>query len=178
MVTNDGYLSDPYKKVWRADLSNTVADARPNERQQLVLNVRMRHYLPAVRAALHVDYRFFDDDWDISSHTVDLAWYQNLGDNWQLTPSLRYYSQSQAYFYGPFFYNARSDGYASSDYRLSPYGALSFRLRLERNWGEFSTNVEWESYRAAASLALDDVGVENPGLVEFDILSLGLKLHL
>lgn len=178
LVNNDGYLSDPYKKVWREDLSNTVADKRPNERQQVIASARLRHYVPSLRGALHVDYRFFDDDWDVSSHTVDLAWYQNIGDNWQLTPSLRYYGQSQAYFYGPFFYSARDDGYASSDYRLSPYGALSFRLRLERNWGEFSANLEWESYRAAANLAPDDVSVENPGLVEFDILSLGLNFHL
>jgi hypothetical protein len=178
IVSNQGYLSDPYKKVWRDDLSNTVADSRPNARLQTVLGARLRHFVPNLNGALHLDYRFFDDDWDISSHTVDLAWYQNLPHDWQLTPSLRYYSQSQAYFYGPFFYSGRSDGFASSDYRLSPYGAVSFRLRLERNWGQFSTNLEWESYRAAASLALNDVQLENPGLVEFDILSFGLQLHL
>lgn len=40
-------------------------------------------------------------------------------------------------FYGPFYANPRSDGYASSDYRLSPYGAISLRVDLREAPGSW-----------------------------------------
>jgi hypothetical protein len=174
----NGFLSDPYKKVWIDDQANTINDSRPNERQQFVAQLRMRHFLPELKAALHVDYRYFEDDWDIASNTLELAWYQNLPDGWMLTPSLRYYTQTQAYFYAPYFFTARGDGFASSDYRLSPYGAVSVKLRLEKRWQGFDLHAEWESYQASADYSLNSVSVENPALVEFDILSLGFNWRL
>ncbi len=173
-----GYLSDPYKKVWQDDIANTVADARPERREEWVGQLRLRHFLPDIKAALHVDYRYFEDDWDIASHTFDVSWYQNLPGGWQLTPSLRYYSQTQAFFYAPYFFSARADGLASSDYRLSPYGAWSLRLRLEKQWGDIGLHAEWEGYEASADYALETVDVENPSLVSFQLLSLGLNWQL
>lgn len=173
-----GYLSDPYKKVWQDDISNTVADQRPERREEWVGQLRLRHFVPDWKGALHVDYRYFDDDWDIRSHTVDLAWYQNLPGGWMLTPSLRYYSQTQAFFYAPYFFSARADGMASSDYRLSPYGAWSLRLRAAKQWGQLGLHAEWEGYEASADYALDDVELENPSLVSFQLLSLGLTWQL
>ncbi|NCG28082.1 MAG: DUF3570 domain-containing protein, partial [Verrucomicrobiales bacterium] len=32
-------------------------------------------------------------------HTIDTSWFQNLGRNYQLVPSIRYYSQSAADFF-------------------------------------------------------------------------------
>ena len=67
----------------------------------------------------------------IDSHTFELAWYQTLFDRFRLVPSARYYSQSQADFYAPFYTAPRSDGLRSSDYRLSPFGAYSYRIQAE-----------------------------------------------
>lgn len=173
---HNGFLSDPYKKFWVVDQSNTLNDARPTKREQFTAQARLRHFLPEIKAALHADYRYYDDDWEITSHTFDFAWYQNLPNDWMLVPSLRYYSQTQAFFYAPYFFSARADGFGSSDYRLSPYGALSVRLRLEKHWDAFGFHAEWEHYEASADYSLDEVDVENPGLVEFDILSLGVDL--
>ncbi|MFT5576394.1 MAG: hypothetical protein ACI89D_001918, partial [Bermanella sp.] len=97
-----GYLSDPYKLAYIASLSNPlVADNRPNDRRQWVWLSRFRHFLPAANAAVHVDYRYFYDDWDIESHTLELGWYQNLGSSWRVDTSARYYSQTAADFYAP-----------------------------------------------------------------------------
>ena len=52
-----------------------------------------------------------------------------LWSSFRLIPSLRYYTQSQADFYAPYYISERSDGYYSSDYRLSPYGALAWRVK-------------------------------------------------
>ena len=50
--------------------------------------------------------------------------------------------------------------------------------RLEKRWQSFDLHAEWESYEASADYSLDSVDVENPALVEFDILSVGLNWRL
>lgn len=170
---HDGFLSDPYKLAFVN--ATTTNDSRPDGRDIFAWVTRFRHFFTGLRAALHLDYRYYEDDWDIVSHTADAAWYQNLGDGWQLVPSVRFYSQSQAFFYAPYYNSARADGFASSDYRLSPYGAVSFRLKASKAWAGWKIALSWEQYDSGASKALDDVEVENPGLVDFSIISFSIS---
>ncbi len=172
---HDGFLSDPYKEAFVA--GNRVQDNRPDGRDAIAWLTRLRHFVPSARGALHVDYRYFDDDWEIESHTLELGWHQNLPADWQLSPSVRYYSQSQAFFYAPYYNSARSDGFASSDYRLSPYGALSYRLRATKKIGTWAFHLGWERYTSEADLAIKSVRVENPGLVEFNAITFGISRH-
>jgi hypothetical protein len=165
---HDGYLSDPYKRAFIVDAADTVRDSRPGERHQFSASAKLRHYLPQFAAALHADYRYYVDDWEIEAHTLELAWHQILGDSWRITPGLRWYSQSQADFYAPFYQTRRGDGLAASDYRLSPYGAIALRLdarkALPQDW-EIGAGIEW--YEASGDYAIGSVRVENPGLVEY-----------
>ena len=57
-----------------------------------------RLFMDSADVALHLDYRFYDDDWDIQSNTIHVAWYQNLGSGFQLVPSIRLYEQSESFF--------------------------------------------------------------------------------
>jgi hypothetical protein len=118
------------------------------------------------------------DDWGINSHTIEVAWYQALFDAIRLIPGIRYYSQSQAEFYAPYYVAPRNDGLYSSDYRLSPFGALSWRIKAEtrfQTWNiDWSATVGYERYTSSGDLALGDVKIENPGLVSFNLFSIGL----
>ncbi len=175
-----GYLSDPYKLV-SVDGTN-VRDNRPDSRHQLSWLTRYRHHFDRVNGTLHADYRFYVDDWNMNSHTLELAWYQTLFDSIRLIPSIRYYTQSQAEFYGPYFDDSVEEGdHVSSDYRLSPYGALSWKLRAEtylRGWPferlDWKAGIAWERYLSSGGLALKNVSIENPGLVSFNIFSFNL----
>lgn len=171
---HDGYLSDPYKRVFIVDSANTIRDSRPGTRALWALSARYRHYVSAANAALHVDYRYYQDDWDIEAHTLELSWHQVFADSWRLTPALRWYSQSQASFYAPYFGSTPENGEASSDYRLSPYGALSARVDLRKAIGdwELGGGVEW--YATDSDYALESVTIDNPGLVDY--LSLNVRL--
>jgi hypothetical protein len=176
----DGFLSDPYKLVSVAGAN--VADNRPDTRNQFALLTRYRRHFESITGTLHLDYRFYYDDWDINSHTVELAWYQSLFDIVTITPSVRYYTQSQADFYGPYFTNALGAGdHASSDYRLSPYGALSGKLRIEANLADWPFHMAWklgasyERYQSSGSLAIQSVDIENPGLVSFNVIMISLS---
>jgi hypothetical protein len=150
----DGFLTDPYK----------YRDSRPDERKEWTIGTGYRHFFEEQNAALHVDYRYFDDDWDVSSHTVDVAWQQNLGDGFLVTPFIRYYTQDNAKFFSNL---ANVDNrYFADDYRLSAFGAFSGGLRGSYTFGNWSINADAERYKTSKSYGVYS-GEESPGLVDF-----------
>jgi hypothetical protein len=163
LTRHSGFLSDPYKRIFVDGQFRN--DARPDERAQSAWLLRYRRAFSALDAALHLDYRFAWDSWGLHSHTVDAAWYQELGHGWRVVPNLRYYSQSSARFYAPFVRND-DPRYASSDYRLSAYGALSGGVNLRKRFGRWELNLGVDRYRSDSSYGLNGSD-DAPGLVSF-----------
>ncbi len=157
----DGFLTDPYKKN----------DRRPDEREEWVLGTGYRQYFIWPDGALQADYRYFDDDWGVASHTLDLAWHQNLGERTQLIPFLRYYSQSEADFFANVA--ATDQRYFADDYRLSAFGAVSGGLRLRHEIGDWALSAVGERYETDESWGVFS-GDESPALVNFWRYSFGL----
>ena len=142
---SSGYLSNPYKKVFIQGLAadsalqsggfdNVFFENRPDKRDQWSVSLGYIQYFAAPDSALHLDYRFFTDSWNIASHTFEAVYYQPLAKGWMLTPRLRYYSQTEADFYQDFYVLPRSDGHYSSDFRLAGFGTLSGGLKVSREW--------------------------------------------
>ena len=176
----DGFLSDPYKLVSSGGIN--LADHRPGTRTQLSWLTRYRRHFERMHGSLHADYQFYWDTWAVSSHTVELGWHQSLFELVTLAPSIRYYSQSSAGFYEPYYAPGLLAGQsASSDYRLSPYGAVAFKLRADLNIGELikradaRLGVQWETYMSGKEFSLGHVGTENPALVDFNVLMITLQ---
>lgn len=164
---NDGYLTDPYKQVYIESGPQIVSERRPGQRLGWAGTLKLRRHVREPDAALHLDYRYYHDDWEIDSHTVEAAWHQRVAVDWRVIPSVRWYSQSQASFYGAYFPVIPADGYRSSDYRLSPFGAISARLDVVKTAGPLGLGAGLEYYDADAQYALGEVAVENPGLVQY-----------
>lgn len=156
----DGFLTDPYK----------LNDSRPDEREEWAASVGYRRHFPNPDAALHVDYRYFDDDWGIASHTVDIAWHQGLGQHTQLIPYLRYYSQDEA----DFFSNRvdPSDKYYADDSRLSAFGAVTTGLRLRHDIGNWTLALSGERYTTSEDWGVFS-GDESPALMKYWRYTLG-----
>jgi hypothetical protein len=178
----DGYLSDPYKKVWRED-AQFAADQRPDTRHGFAWLAAYRRHIEEVDGTFHLSYQFYVDTWQVNSHTVQATWYQNYFDGaLQLMPMVRYYSQREADFYVNFLKTGQSrDGDMTSDFRLSSYGAVSFGLRAQYEFHTpWLTDIRWglkasiERYLSSGELALDSPSAENPGLVSFTVYSLGI----
>ena len=176
----DGFLSDPYKLVSAGGINRE--DIRPGTRTQVSWLTRYRRHFERVHGSLHGDYQFSWDTWDVKAHVVELGWHQELFELLSLAPSLRYYTQSQAKFYAPYFaLGLPAERDASSDYRLSPYGALSFKLRADlslADWlrvPEARVGVQYERYMSGKEFALGSISRENPALVDFSVLMVTLK---
>lgn len=156
---DSGYLSNHYQTILRAiDVNHDgvierfseiflAGELRPEERLGKGINASwIKQWDNWITSQL--GYRFFDDDWGITSHTMalnlDIPVHGFFGLNsaeskstqWSLLPAYRYYSQSQAFFYkNPYASNQQAlfgeDGPASSDERLSEFVAHRFELGLQ-----------------------------------------------
>lgn len=169
----EGYLSDPYKLAF-VD-GQVLHDARPDNRSQFSIDFKARKYFSTVAGALHADYRFYDNNWGLDSHTLSLGWYQNL-ESWQLSTRLRFYDQSEAAFYQNYYTAERPDGYYSSDYRLSAFGAMSYRIGLSKAYDFASFTISYENYNSGEAWRTSDE--TNPGLVDFSFFTIGFNVKL
>ncbi|HEY9153602.1 MAG TPA: DUF3570 domain-containing protein [Opitutaceae bacterium] len=144
---SSGFLSDPYKLIEQhVDLGqglillSTFGENRPTHRDADIFFASVNHNVRPANATVQFDYRFYHDTFGINAHTLAVQWLQKLfNDHVVLTPSLRIYEQSAAFFYkttldgsvitagntpnpdGPFF---------SADYRLSKMRTIDTGLKI------------------------------------------------
>ena len=163
-----GFLSDPYK----------LRDIRPDDKTQIAWSNSYRRFFVSANAALHVNYRYYHDDFGISSHTSDLSWHQNLGRTFQLVPALRYYSQSAADFFTNVddFLKSTSE-YQSSDYRLSAFGAVSGGFSVIADMGSWKATLTAERYLANDKYSAFEVSEPSTALVKYNRISLGMDFR-
>ena len=164
-TSEEGYLSDPYK----------FFDFRPDERSENIVALRWNHHFDATDGTARLGYRYYTDTWQIRSHTLDAEYMQPLPYGWTVTPDLRLYSQSAAFFY----YNAVYDpnigppypvGYVvgnlvSEDPRLSAFGAVTYGFKVEKKIAkDFKLSFKLDTYEQRSNWAL---GSGSPGLAPF-----------
>jgi hypothetical protein len=129
-----GYQNDPYRIISAVDASSglplrSLYENRPGNRQSHSIYWDNRFDLdPAIT---DLSLRYFTDSWGITSETADLSERLNLGSNYYIEPSARWYKQTAA----TFFHNYLVDGttlptYATSDTRLGAFTATTFAVKL------------------------------------------------
>lgn len=174
-----GYFADQYK----------LYDARPSTRDGDSLLMRWNHHFAGWDSTLHSSYRYYRDNYGINAHTFEFDYVINLPQQWQLAPTLRYYSQTAADFYfdpvanDPFadadtvgapisvVYGRYVDGLpASMDQRLSAFGGLTVGVKLDKEINRhLSLDMKFEQFTQKGSWAL---GTGSPDLPTFHARSL------
>jgi len=159
-----GFLSDPYKKVL-VEGKGLQSDTRPAHKFEWAwLAQYVHHFKPFNGAALHADYRFYNNDWGISAHTFEFSWNQPILDGWQVIPRVRYYSQDEADFYQPLLGRGSQATVFSSDYRLAGFGALSGGVKISKEFprlgplDQMKIQVGFEYYHRKSSYQLGGDG--------------------
>ncbi len=126
VITDQGWLSNPYRSVMYADPSggaSLAAEIDPSTRTSNALGLDYKYYLPW-RAALDVQYRYFEDTWHIRAHTAQLG-YSQPWRNWTFDGSFRYYMQTHADFYSDLFASANQQNFMSRNRELSSFDSLT-----------------------------------------------------
>ncbi len=159
-----GYLADPYKLVQKNTelfpgvfLPLTFAENRPHERNKGIALLSLNRTYPELRGAVEVSYRYYHDTYDTDAHTLDLSWFQRVGERVIVRPSLRVYQQSAAEFYHynldgtslvPFAGAPRPKGpFYSSDFRLSAFRSFNYGVKVIWNITDaLAVDVALEKY--------------------------------
>lgn len=154
-LLDDGYLTDPYLNVVRNNdgvTADVVGEKRPDTRRAYGATL---HYANALSDAvtLQLDYRYYHDDWEIDSHTFDSDIYYDMTPQWRLKLGLRGYIQSAASFYNGSADFFTDELYASSDYRLSDFNAMTYKSDLRYAFNHaFSMNLGLNYYDQSTGL--------------------------
>ncbi len=184
---NDGYLSNPYKKVFIQGLAansglqnggftNIYYENRPDSRDQWSLSLGYIQYISTLDSALHLDYRFYTDSWSIISHTFEAVYHQPVSKGWMITPRIRYYSQTAADFYRSFYHAPRSDNHYSSDFRLAGFGTLSGGVKLSKEWKKASKYTESIQFELGFEYSIHEAALQLGGKTATEITDFNYAL--
>jgi hypothetical protein len=158
---SSGYLNDPYKLLSLVDavtgdpvprlpgadgpLHEYRFENRPDSRTKHSLYGQGKYYMSG--KVLDLSYRFMTDDWGIDSHTADLRYRWPIGESSFVEPHFRFYSQTHADFYRVSLVDGLPlPSYASADYRLGKFDALTFGLKYGWKFAsghEMSARIEY-----------------------------------
>ena len=121
-----GFLSNPHQYIVRDFIVPYLDyDVRPSLRLSgggtIKYNAALFDFL-----ILNTSYRYYIDNWSIDSHTVNIGLMLEIGP-FTINPEMRYYNQSEAYFYTSGYVNHTAK-YGSSDERLSDFSSITYLL--------------------------------------------------
>lgn len=141
---SSGYLTDPYKILSVVQDANSTApgvpdhyvyEKRPTGRNKHAVFGEVRRYLGG--HAIDLAYRYFWDDWGVSSHTADMFFTWQLKNGHAIQPHVRWYSQSEANFHRYFLVQgAPLPENASADSRLAKFDAVTLGLEYTLPFNE------------------------------------------
>lgn len=158
-----GYLDDPYRNI----------DSRPSQRLATISGVNYRFYMKPWSGAYHLDYRYYQDDWQVRSHTLKLSWLQDINSWLRWRIGTRYYRQQQAGFYS--LDATQTSHYQTNDARLSAYGALEWSAGIDLTLAATQLSFDWQSYRSSEDWGPTGDNRETPTLIHYDLWSVAIR---
>ena len=153
LIYQKGLLSTPYHRIYFADKPNyyigTASDIPvyasrqntgvyrladnterlPGSRFKTPFGARANYYINEI-LTLRTYYRYYSDDWGITSHTANIELPIKLSQRFTATPSYRYYQQAGATWFAPFETHLSTEKYYTSDYDLSAFHSNQWGIGL------------------------------------------------
>jgi len=130
LVQQQGFLSLPFYRVYFAD-GSVHEEKLPDTRLKVPLGFRANYFL-SDHFIIRTYYRYYKDDWGVSSHTVNLEVPVKITPFFSISPFYRFYSQSAIKYFKPFEQHTATDEYYTSNYDLSKFNSnfLGAGIRL------------------------------------------------
>lgn len=175
----EGYLTDPYKLISRTQLItagvpedgfdeiDTYYEKRPSSRQRSSIYTSLAHTTRNDNV-LHMSYRYYWDDWDIVSNTLDFRLKLRYDDGFFIEPHFRIYDQTAANFYlfsieQEIYGTSSFPEYASADYRLDKFDSTTVGINIGKTFpGHGKLRVRLEQIKWSYESSLFD---ENNAIV-------------
>jgi len=116
-----GLLSTPYHRVYFTNGSHTV-EKLPGSRFKLPVGARIS-YFAGDRLILRGFYRFYNDDWGMTAHTVNVEASYKVTPFFSISPFYRFSNQTAVRYFQPYGQHKTTDTYYTSDYDISGFSS-------------------------------------------------------
>ena len=133
-IVQDGFLSSPYHYL--IEDSFAQFDRYPDSRNSIALAFQYVTEL-IEDTSMHINYRYYDDDWEIESHTIEGNLYYDVMENLTLGARGRYYTQEAAEFAKPLGSYDVNDRYIVSDYKFTEFDTTTLGVSMHYKPGFF-----------------------------------------
>jgi len=119
-----GLLATKYQRVYFTDGSER-AETLPDHRFKIPLGVRANYFL-GDNLIIRSFYRYYQDDWGLKAHTIDLETAIKITPFVSLSPFYRFYSQNAVDYFAAYAQHDAAETYFTSDYDLSKFTSNFF----------------------------------------------------
>ncbi|MEZ4875493.1 MAG: DUF3570 domain-containing protein [Flavobacteriaceae bacterium] len=198
VVQQEGWLSNPMQRVYFKDRENyyignsssipfytspdntdvfQLADdieRLPNTRTKTPFGMRFNYFINEM-LTVRTYYRYYFDNWGMTSHTANIEIPIKLNDRFTVYPTYRYYTQTAIDYFAPYEEHVSTETYYTSDFDLSAFHANQYGFGI--NYTDIFTKFH------IASLGLKSIDVrfnhyERTTGLKATIISGGLKFVL
>ena len=118
---SQGFLSSPYHYVLQDNIAKF--ENYPDTRTGHAFALK-GVYLINKDNAMNLSYRYYTDDWDIKSHTINVEELHDFSKKFTSGIRLRYYTQTASNFVKDIGTYTLSDNYFAVDYRMSSFNSF------------------------------------------------------
>jgi len=147
-----GFLSSPYHFALQDDIAKY--ENYPDTRTGHAFALKGVSLLSQDNA-MNFSYRYYMDDWDIKSHTLNLELLHDFSHNVTSGLRLRYYTQTASNFIKPIGSYTLNDKYYAIDYRMSAFDSYTigvpFIYRM-KNGKKLTASIDYYSTSSNAYL--------------------------
>jgi hypothetical protein len=129
LIHSSGFLGHPYDPVI-TDSGNVIVENLPNRKIAWALSglLIQGFHIGGKMGSIHLDTRWYADDWKLQSGTADLQWYQYLADGAYVRLRARGYRQGTAAFARPAY--AGNELYRTGDLRYYAFSSLRLGVKI------------------------------------------------
>lgn len=126
----NGYIASPYRKAKVINGSAIIAlnENHPRTRNRHAIGIKYNFYSEDWKMSFATSYRLYQDSWDVLSNTLEERITRELSRKFELSGSVRYYTQKKAKFYQDYYYTDPGVFYSGNN-TLATYDAISIGVR-------------------------------------------------
>lgn len=163
VLFQEGLLSTPYHRIYFADKGNyyigqtrdipvyetekntgvfRLADdveRLPDTRFKIPVGARLNYYINE-RFVLRTYYRFYADDWGITSHTANIEVPFKISQYFTVFPMYRFYTQVASRYFAGFDRHYSYQKFYTSDYDLSSFDSHQYGLGM--SYSDLLSNIK------------------------------------
>jgi hypothetical protein len=133
VITQQGYLSLPFHRVYFNDSTgprDSNQESLPDTRLKIPLAVRASYFL-GDDVIIRAYYRYYTDDWKLTSHTANIEIPVKLSPFFSLSPYYRYYTQSAIKYFKGYKEHDSTEEFYTSNYDVSQFNSNFLGMGLK-----------------------------------------------